>query len=67
MAKQKAKKILSQAQIKALLKFKIDWIKDPVPPFKKFLDKPTLKQIELAKVGFGKQIDAIVKGAMGPR
>lgn len=59
------KKPLTPAQVAKLLKFKIDWIKDPVPPFRKYLDAATLKQISQAKVAFGKQVDQIVAGAIG--
>ncbi len=59
------KKVLTPTQINKLLKFKIDWIKDPVPPFRKYLDAATLKQIAQAKVAFGKQIDQIVTQGLG--
>ncbi len=64
MAKKAAKKVLSTAQIHKALKFKIDWIKDPVPPFRQHLNKAALTKIQAAKVAFGKQVDAIVKDAM---
>ena len=56
-----AKKPLTAAQINSLLKFKIDWIKDPVPEFRKYLDRASLTQIARAKKEFGEQINAIVK------
>jgi hypothetical protein len=59
------KKPLTPAQIERLLKFKIDWIKDPVPPFRKYLDAATLRQIKAAKTAFGQEIDQIVSGALG--
>jgi hypothetical protein len=55
------KKALTPTQINQLLKFKIDWIKDPVPIFRQHLDRDTLKQIAQAKKEFGIQIDTIVK------
>jgi len=55
------KKPLTGAQITQALKFRIEWIKDPVPPFRKLLDAATLKKIDKAKVEFGKQINQIVK------
>ncbi len=55
------KKPLTEAQITRALKFRIEWIKDPVPPFKKLLDAVTLKRINKAKVDFGKQINQIIK------
>ena len=55
------KKPLTHAQITKALKFRIEWIKDPVPPFKRLLDPTTLKRIAKAKVAFGKEINAIVK------
>jgi hypothetical protein len=58
---------LTPTQIARLLKFKLDWIKDPVPPFKKYLDAATLKQIDQAKVAFGKQINQIVMEGIGRR
>lgn len=58
----KKKKPLTAAQITQALKFRIEWIKDPVPPFKKLLDAATLKRIEKAKIAFGKEINSIVKG-----
>jgi hypothetical protein len=59
------KKALTPTQINNLLKFKIDWIKDPVPVFRQHLDKATLKQIAQAKAEFGKQINTIVKNRQG--
>ena len=52
---------LTQAQINQLLKFNPDWIKDPVPPFRKYLDRATLRKIAQAKAAFGKEINAIVR------
>lgn len=62
MAKSKA---LTTAQINKLLKFNPDWIKDPVPPFRKYLDRATLQKIERAKVAFGKEINSIVRSRQG--
>lgn len=59
------KKPLTPTQINKVLKFKIDWIKDPVPVFRQHLDRDTLKQIAQAKKDFGKQIDTIVKNRQG--
>jgi hypothetical protein len=59
MAKAKA---LTRVQIDRLLKFNPDWIKDPVPPFRKHLDRVTLQRIARAKVAFGKEINGIVRG-----
>jgi len=59
------KKALTPTQINQLLKFKIDWIKDPVPIFRQHLDRDTLKQIAQAKKEFGQQIDTIVKNRQG--
>lgn len=56
-----ARKPLTPAQINSLLKFKIDWIKDPVPEFRKHLDRDSLRQIAQAKKEFGEQINAIVR------
>ena len=53
---------LTTAQINQLLKFNPDWIKDPVPPFRKYLDRATLQKIAQAKVAFGKQINELVRG-----
>lgn len=58
MAKSKA---LTAAQINKLLKFNPDWIKDPVPPFRKYLDRATLQKISQAKAAFGKEINNIVR------
>jgi hypothetical protein len=44
-----------------LLKFNPDWIKDPVPPFRKYLDRATLQKIAQAKAAFGKEINDIVR------
>jgi L-alanine-DL-glutamate epimerase-like enolase superfamily enzyme len=52
---------LTAAQINKLLKFNPDWIKDPVPPFRKNLDQATLRKIAQAKVAFGKEINTIVR------
>jgi hypothetical protein len=60
-------KPLTSAQIARLLKFKVDWIKDPVPPFRQHLDPATLKQIAQAKVAFGKQINQIVAEGIAKR
>ena len=43
------KKKLSPAKINSALKFKLEWIKDPVPYFRKYLDAQSLKQIKQAK------------------
>jgi len=59
------KKALTPTQINQLLKFKIDWIKDPVLIFRQHLDRDTLKQIAQAKKEFGMQIDTIVKNRQG--
>lgn len=59
------KKPLTPTQINKVLKFKIDWIKDPVPVFRQHLDRDTLRQIAQAKKEFGKQIDTIVKNRQG--
>ena len=59
MAKSKP---LTATQIARLLKFNPDWIKDPVPPFRKYLDRATLQKIAQAKVAFGKQINELVRG-----
>jgi len=59
------KKPLTPTQINKVLKFKIDWIKDPVPVFRQHLDRDTLKQIAQAKKEFGKQVDTIVKTRQG--
>lgn len=58
------KKPPTSGQIVKALKFRIEWIKDPVPPFRKFLDEAALKRIDRAKVAFGKEIDAIVKKSL---
>lgn len=58
------KKPLTSLQIAKALKFRIEWIKDPVPPFRKHLDAAALKRIEKAKVAFGKEINAIVKKSL---
>ena len=60
-----AQKPLTPTQISKLLKFKIDWIKDPVPIFRRHLDSATLRQIAQAKTEFGRQIDTIVKNRLG--
>ncbi len=52
---------ITDAQINKLLKFNPDWIKDPVPPFRKHLDRATLQKIARAKVAFGKEINDIVR------
>ena len=59
------KKALTPTQINQLLKFKIDWIKDPVLIFRQHLDRDTLMQIAQAKKEFGQQIDTIVKNRQG--
>jgi hypothetical protein len=52
---------LTPNQINQLLKFNPDWIKDPVPPFRKYLDRATLQKIAQAKAAFGKEINDIVR------
>ena len=64
MAKKKA---LTPIQINRLLKFKLDWIKDPVPPFRRHVDAATRRKITQAKAAFGKEIDQIVKNRPGGR
>jgi hypothetical protein len=60
-------KPLTTAQITRLLKFKVEWIKDPPPPFRQYLDAAALKQIAQAKVDFGKQINQIVADGIARR
>ena len=61
------KRGLTPVQINRLLKFKLDWIKDPVPPFRRYVDAATRRKIAQAKVAFGKGIDQIVKNRPGER
>ena len=49
------------AQINKLLRFRPEWIKDPVPTFRKFLDRASLKQVNQAKAAFTKEVKAIVR------
>ena len=59
------KKPLTPAQINDMLKFDPAWFKDPATLFRQHLDRDTLKQIEQAKIEFGKQINTIVKNRQG--
>ncbi len=61
-AKKKAGKKASGSALSQLLKFKIDWIKDPVPIFRQFLDRDALKQLDAAKREFANRVDQILKG-----
>ena len=44
-----------------VLKFKIEWIKDPIPDLRKILDRVQLRQLEAAKKDFGKRVNEILK------
>jgi hypothetical protein len=60
-----AKKALTTAQINSLLRFKPGWIKDPVPIFRRFLDRASLNRVAQAKNDLRKQINSIVKNRQG--
>ncbi|MDQ6652066.1 MAG: hypothetical protein M3Y84_04905 [Acidobacteriota bacterium] len=51
------------AGLNSILNFKIDWIKDPVPIFRRFLDPGTVKELESAKDQFKDRINGILRGA----
>ena len=51
---------LTPAQITELLKFRLRWIVDPVPDYRRYLDKATLSKLTRAKIAFGKQVDDII-------
>ena len=62
-AKKSAKKSGSKSAAKASpLLFKIDWVKDPMPDLRRFLDVAALKRIAAAKAEFGAKINEILKG-----
>lgn len=52
-----------KAGLNSILNFKIDWIKDPVPIFRRFLDPSVLRQLEVAKNEFKDRINGILRGA----
>jgi len=56
-----SKRPLTVTQINSKLKFRPGWIKDPVPDFRRLLDRSSLKQVTQAKAAFVKQINNIVK------
>ena len=61
-AKKSAKKSGSKsASINKNLLFKIDWVKDPMPDLRRFLDQTALKRIAAAKAEFGAKINEILK------
>ena len=55
------KRPLTATQINSLLKFRPEWIKDPVPPFRQHLDRVTLQKIARAKTNFAREINDIVR------
>jgi hypothetical protein len=55
------KRPLTATQINNLLKFRPEWIKDPVPPFRQHLDRATLQKIARAKTAFAREINSIVR------
>lgn len=48
------------ATINSILNFKIDWIKDPVPIFRRFLNPEVLRELELAKNEFKDRVNGIL-------
>lgn len=44
-----------------LLAFKIDWIKDPMPDLRRFLDRDAIRQLDALKGEFGRRVSAILK------
>lgn len=51
------------AGLSSILHFKIDWIKDPVPIFRRFLDPAVVRELDLAKNDFKNRINGILSGA----
>ncbi|MDQ2936349.1 MAG: hypothetical protein M3R67_02455 [Acidobacteriota bacterium] len=48
------------ATLNSILNFKIDWIKDPVPIFRRFLNPEVLRELELAKQEFKDRVNGIL-------
>ena len=47
----------NSAELNEILKMKIDWVKDPVPPwFIQYLDKAVLKELTLAGLEHAKAV-----------
>ncbi len=46
--------------LNSILNFKIDWIKDPVPIFRRFLNPEVLRELELAKQEFKDRVNGIL-------
>ncbi len=49
--------------LSSILNFKIDWIKDPVPIFRRFLDPAIVRELESAKDQFKDRVNGILRGA----
>lgn len=58
MPTRKAAKSTKASQI---LKFKIDWIKDPMPDLRKVLDRNAIRQLDALKKEFGTRVNTIIK------
>jgi hypothetical protein len=45
----------------SILKFKIDWVKDPMPDLRKVLDRAAIQKLDALKKDFGAKVNAIIK------
>ena len=60
--KKSAKKSGSKsALLNKNLLFKIDWVKDPMPDLRRFLDQVALKRLADAKADFAAKVNEILK------
>ena len=63
-AKKSSKKPSASASASAnasLLRFKIDWVKDPMPDLRRFLDRTAIRELDALKKEFGTRVNAILK------
>ncbi|MEP6569835.1 MAG: hypothetical protein ABJC10_08680 [Acidobacteriota bacterium] len=58
-AKKSAKK--STKVTASALRFRIDWIKDPMPDLRKVLDRTAIQRLDALKKEFGVKVGAIIK------
>ncbi|MGH9931641.1 MAG: hypothetical protein ACREA9_20750 [Pyrinomonadaceae bacterium] len=61
MATKKSAKKSSAKVSASALRFKIDWIKDPMPDLRKVLDRTSIQRLAALKKDFATKANAIIK------
>ena len=45
----------------SILKFKIDWVKDPMPDLRQVLDRASIQKLDALKKDFATKVNAILR------